>query len=60
MVWFLNMTITYSLWQGSNLLAVTQEAKSAKEIDSLLKELNSSDLANSVKFSATVRKIEVN
>ena len=54
------MTITYSLWQGSNLLAVTQEAKSTKEIDNLLKELNSSDLAKSVKFSATVRKIEVN
>ena len=53
------MTITYSLWQGSNLLAISQEAKSTKEIDTLIKELNASDLAKSVKFSAIVRKIEV-
>ena len=53
------MTITYSLWQGSNLLAISQEATSTKEIDNLIKELNSSDLAKSVKFSAIVRKIEV-
>ena len=53
------MTITYAIWQGSNLLAVDQTATSVKEIDELLKELNSSDLAKSVKFSASVRKVEV-
>lgn len=54
------MTITYSLWQGSNLLAIDQFANSTNEIDTLIKELNTSDLAKSVKFSAIVRKIEVN
>jgi hypothetical protein len=54
------MTINYTLWQGSNLLAIDQIANSVKEIDELIKELNSSDLAKSVKFSANVRKIEVN
>ena len=53
------MTITYSLWQGGRLLSIGNVATSTKEIDTLVKELNSSDLAKSVKFSASVRKVEV-
>lgn len=54
------MKITYSIWQGTSLLAINQEATSTKEIDTLIKELNTSDLAKHVKFSAIVRKVEVN
>lgn len=34
------MTITYTLWQGSNLLAIDQKAESAEEILSVIEELN--------------------
>jgi hypothetical protein len=53
------MTITYSIWQGSNLLSVDNIATDAKEIDHLIDSLNDSDLGKKVKFSACVRKIEV-
>ena len=33
------MTITYSLWQGSNLLSVDNKANNAEEILSVMKEL---------------------
>ena len=59
MVWFLNMTITYSIWQGMNLLSVDNIATDAKEIDHLINSLNKSDLGKKAKFSACVRKIEV-
>ena len=54
------MTITYSLWQGSRLLSIDNVATSTKEIDTLIKELNTSDLASKVKFSANVQEIKVN
>jgi hypothetical protein len=53
------MTITYSLWQGSRLLSIGNIATNTKEIDNLVKELNSSDLAKGVKFSANVQEIKV-
>jgi hypothetical protein len=34
------MTITYTLWQGSNLLAVNQKATSADELLTVMTELN--------------------
>jgi hypothetical protein len=34
------MTITYSLWQGSTLLAVDQKANKPEEILAVIKELN--------------------
>ena len=43
------MTITYSLWQGSRLLSIGNVATNTKEIDNLIKELNTSDLAKSQK-----------
>jgi hypothetical protein len=54
------MTITYSLWQGSRLLSIDNVATSTKEIDTLIKDLNASDLASKVKFSANVQEIKVN
>ena len=52
------MKITYSIWQGSNLLSVNNEATSLKEVDKLIAELNTSDTAKSVKYVASVRKVE--
>jgi hypothetical protein len=34
------MTITYSLWQGSTLLAVNQKANKPEEILAVIEELN--------------------
>jgi len=34
------MTITYTLWQGYNLLAVNQKATSADELLTVMTELN--------------------
>jgi hypothetical protein len=34
------MTITYTLWQGSNLLSVDNKAKSADELLAVMDELN--------------------
>jgi hypothetical protein len=53
------MTITYSIWQGSTLLSVNNVAHEAKAIDHLIDSLNASNLANKVKFSANVMKVEV-
>jgi hypothetical protein len=53
------MTITYSLWQGSRLLSIGNTATNTKEIDTLIKELNTSDLAKSQKFFANVQEIKV-
>ena len=53
------MKIEYSLWQGSNLLSVLNKAESMTEIDNLIKELNKSDCANKVKFSANIMSIKV-
>ena len=53
------MTITYSLWQGSRLLSIGNTATSIKDIDKVVAELNSSDIAKKVKFSANVMKVEV-
>jgi hypothetical protein len=35
-----NMTITYTLWQGSQLLAVNQKANKPEEILAVIEELN--------------------
>jgi hypothetical protein len=53
------MTIEYSLWQGSRLLSIGNTATSIKDIDKVVAELNSSDIAKKVKFSANVMKVEV-
>jgi len=53
------MTIEYSLWQGSRLLSIGNTATSIKDIDKIVAELNSSDIAKKVKFSANVMKVEV-
>ena len=34
------MTITYTLWQGSNLLSVNNKANSPEEILAVMEELN--------------------
>ena len=54
------MTITYSIWQGSSLLSVNNTATDVKVIDHLIDSLNASNLANKVKFSANVMKVEAN
>ncbi len=48
------MTITYSLWQGSQLLAVDQTAKSADEINKVMTELNKLGKG----FTYNVRKVD--
>jgi hypothetical protein len=53
------MTITYSLWQGSRLLSIGNVATNIKDIDKVVAELNTSDLAKSQKFSANVQDIKV-
>lgn len=53
------MKIEYSLWQGSRLLSVLNKAETLSEIDNLVKELNKSDLASKVKFSANIMTLEV-
>jgi hypothetical protein len=54
------MTITYAIWQGSNLLSVNNTATNIKDVDKIIKELNDSDVAKTVKFSANIQKVEVN
>lgn len=53
------MKITYSIWQGSNLLSVDNIATNILDIDKLIEQLNKSEMGKKVKFSANVRKIEV-
>ena len=50
------MTITYSLWQGANLLSVDNSANNADEILDVMKDLNK--LGKN--FTYNVRKVEVN
>jgi hypothetical protein len=49
------MTITYSLWQGSQLLSVDNTAKNSEEILSVIAELNKLGKG----FTFNVRKVEV-
>jgi hypothetical protein len=50
------MTITYSLWQGSQLLSVNNKATSADELLTVMTELNKLGKG----FSFIVREVEVN
>ena len=49
------MTITYSLWQGSQLLSVDNTAKNSEEILAVMKELEKLGKG----FTYNVRKVEV-
>jgi hypothetical protein len=53
------MTITYAIWQGSNLLSIGNTSTSIKDVDKIIAELNASDTAKKVKFSANISKVEV-
>lgn len=53
------MTITYSIWQGGNLLSINNKATNIKDVDKVITALNSSDVAKRVRFSANIQKIEV-
>jgi len=48
------MTITYSIWQGSNLLSVDNKANSAEDILSVMAELNKLGKG----FTYNIRKVE--
>ena len=49
------MKITYSLWQGSQLLSVDNTAKNSEEILAVMKELEKLGKG----FTYNVRKVEV-
>jgi hypothetical protein len=49
------MTITYSLWQGSQLLSVDNKANSADELLNVMEELNKLGKG----FTYNVRGVEV-
>ena len=49
------MTITYSLWQGSNLLSVDNTAKNSAELLAVMSELEKLGKG----FTYNVRKVEV-
>jgi hypothetical protein len=53
------MTITYAIWQGSRLVSIDNSATSPKDVDAVIEELNASNLAKTVKFSANVQRVEV-
>jgi hypothetical protein len=53
------MTITYAIWQGSNLLSINNTSTNIKDVDKVIAELNASDVAKKIKFSANIQKIEV-
>ena len=53
------MKITYSIWQGSNLLSVDNIATNITDVDNLIADLNKSEQGKKIKFSANIRKIEV-
>jgi hypothetical protein len=53
------MKITYSIWQGNNLLSVSNVALNINDIDELMSNLNKSEQGKRIKFSATISKIEV-
>jgi hypothetical protein len=48
------MTITYSIWQGSNLLAIDQIAQSVDDITKVMTELNKLGKG----FNYIVRKVD--
>jgi hypothetical protein len=50
------MTITYSLWQGSQLLSVDNKANNADEILKVMKDLEKLGKG----FTYNVRKVEAN
>jgi hypothetical protein len=52
------MTITYSIWQGGRLLSIDNTATDVKEIDTLIKTLNDSDLGKRTKFSANIMTLK--
>jgi len=52
--------ITYSIWQGSRLLSIDNNATSPKEIDALITALNDSELGKKTKFTANVQTIQAN
>jgi len=54
------MKITYSIWQGSRLLSIDNNATSPKEIDALITALNDSELGKKTKFTANVQTIQAN
>lgn len=54
-----NMTIKYSIWQGSRLLSIDNVAHEIKAIDHLMDTLNASDLGKKVKFTANIQEIKV-
>ena len=49
------MTITYTLWQGSQLLAVNQKASKPEEILAVIAELNKLGKG----FTYNIREVEV-
>jgi len=53
------MKIEYSLWQGGRLLSINNIATNINDIDKLVEQLNKSEIAKRVKFSANIQKIEV-
>lgn len=52
------MKIKYSIWQGSRLLSIDNVATAPKDIDTLIQELNDSELAKGVKFTANIQTVE--
>ena len=50
------MIITYSLWQGSTLLAVNQKANKPEDIFAVMKELEKLGKG----FTYNIRNVEVN
>ena len=50
------MVITYTLWQGSQLLAVNQKANKPEEILAVIKELEKLGKG----FTYNIREVEVN
>jgi hypothetical protein len=53
------MTITYAIWQGGKLLSIDNKANNIKDVDKVIAELNSSEIAKKVKFVANVQRVEV-
>lgn len=54
------MKITYSIWQGSRLLSIDNNATSPKDIDTLIASLNDSELGKKTKFTANVQGVQAN
>ena len=53
------MKIQYSIWQGSRLLSIDNNANDIKDVDKVIATLNDSTIASKVKFSANIMKVEV-